>query len=447
MNANKRKFDENLTSSVKDAAPNRSKKRKALTYEANQTVLSMDQPEGLHSSSKRICSKSLARKLLKTAKNRLKQAAAEDGLKLDDLLILLVQFVSLSETEKEQREKLFNTIKSAALKTADGFREFSSKQPEVELYGSYKYNLGFFASDLDIRVTLPATSKRKYITDSFSEESDDEKNVSQVSRYLAKKYLSFLTDRLRNDSRRPALVDFFGSSVQFRSTSRVPIIFVKTRNKVEVDISVKNFAQALDSSIIIETLKKRYKHFTAVSVLLKIILIQHDLNKVFTGGLSSFKLYILIAYMFETEKDKYSFETITECLLAFFETYQNPDNFSNEMTISIRLGILIEVEFMSVYNLFQVRSLFKRFYGRWKTIGTKNCNSSIWYVSRLIDIEKLIVARSKSSTEKPVDLNRSLLKLQNNALINIQLDDVEPPKIRSKLIEYLFWLVQISPDM
>jgi hypothetical protein len=83
-------------------------------------------------------------------------------------------------------------------------------------------------------------------------------------------------------------------NVTFIKTARVPIIKIQLLSGFNVDIAVGGYGT--DTSLYAAQQMELYPNlFVPVVVLLKVLLAQHNLDEPYTGGLGSYKLYILIA--------------------------------------------------------------------------------------------------------------------------------------------------------
>ena len=81
--------------------------------------------------------------------------------------------------------------------------------------------------------------------------------------------------------------------VELRSRARVPIINLTHHNQLECDISFGLAAK--DTSELVRALKEECgSSLMIVSSFLKVLLAQLELDQPFTGGLGSFKLYLMI---------------------------------------------------------------------------------------------------------------------------------------------------------
>lgn len=127
------------------------------------------------------------------------------------------------------------------------------------------------------------------------------------------------------------------SRLELRSRARVPIINLQHKNGIECDISVGVSAQ--DTSHIVEELKMFCgPALLALSSFLKVFLYQFDLDKPFTGGLGSYKLYVIIAAHIEKNQTFISDKLrpdLGSLLLTFLKYYGNPRNLNGSTTIRV----------------------------------------------------------------------------------------------------------------
>ena len=84
-------------------------------------------------------------------------------------------------------------------------------------------------------------------------------------------------------------------TVEVRRHAKVPIIAMATRLGFDGDIAIAG-QNGADTSKYATAQVRRYESFAHVVLLLKILLYQTDLDKPFTGGLGSYKLYVLVAH-------------------------------------------------------------------------------------------------------------------------------------------------------
>lgn len=85
------------------------------------------------------------------------------------------------------------------------------------------------------------------------------------------------------------------SKIEVRHRAKVPIVTTETKLGFEADVAVGGH-NGTDTSKFAATQVKKYKSFSPVVLILKVLLAQQDLDKPFTGGLGSFKLYVLVSH-------------------------------------------------------------------------------------------------------------------------------------------------------
>ena len=85
------------------------------------------------------------------------------------------------------------------------------------------------------------------------------------------------------------------TKVEVRHRAKVPIVTTDTKLGFEADVAVGGH-NGTDTSQFAAAQVKKYRSFSPVVLLLKVLLAQQDLDKPFTGGLGSFKLYVLVSH-------------------------------------------------------------------------------------------------------------------------------------------------------
>ena len=117
------------------------------------------------------------------------------------------------------------------------------------------------------------------------------------------KALSLLGKRLWKSS--------FAQNIQVRKNARVPIICVTTRFGFDSDVALGGH-NGMDTSQYVRKVVEKHDSFATVILFLKILLQQVDLDKPFTGGLGSYRLYVLVANHVSTYH-KFPFNMILIC--------------------------------------------------------------------------------------------------------------------------------------
>lgn len=113
--------------------------------------------------------------------------------------------------------------------------------------------------------------------------------------------------------------------VEVRHRAKVPIVTTDTKLGFEADVAVGGHNGA-DTSQFAASQVAKYQSFGPVVLLLKIILAQQDLDKPFTGGLGSFKLYVLVSHHLERHLSLGGNDRPSEVLLSFFGRFGNTKN-------------------------------------------------------------------------------------------------------------------------
>jgi hypothetical protein len=104
--------------------------------------------------------------------------------------------------------------------------------------------------------------------------------------------LSALCSSLRKKAHRR---DMAIQHITLIKTAKVPIIKIQTTHGFPVDIAVGGFGT--DTSLYAQKQMARYPYsFVPVVIVLKTLLAQHQLDEPYSGGLGSYKLYILVAH-------------------------------------------------------------------------------------------------------------------------------------------------------
>jgi hypothetical protein len=112
--------------------------------------------------------------------------------------------------------------------------------------------------------------------------------------------------------------------IEFRERARVPIINLHHGLEIECDIGMGVAAE--DTTAQVTYMKSCYaSQFKIISFFLKMLLRCYDLDKPFTGGIGSYKLYVMISYIFRRvqstlSKKSYEYAEVT------FDSTKDPDS-------------------------------------------------------------------------------------------------------------------------
>lgn len=259
--------------------------------------------------------------------------------------------------------------------------------------------------------------------ESVLEEEDNEKiNNMQVSFFTAPPLVSAgPKGRIRNK-----VLDALGSfreeirrmsskwivKVNFITKARVPILKMNSALGVEVDVAVGGHNGADTSHFAAQqsNLYKRYVFvhaclfcmrvrrarlinslffsFSTVVLFLKAFLHQHELDVPFTGGLGSFKLYVLVAFHIQQHLLAGGRDEPGEVLLAFFFRYGDIDGY-NDVPRQCRTTLKQHeplyynddtiADLSNVFHLESCKELFRRSWTHlWKIMATaRNSNQPV----------------------------------------------------------------------
>jgi len=122
------------------------------------------------------------------------------------------------------------------------------------------------------------------------------------------------------------------SMLKVLDKASVPIIKLTDRDsKVKVDISF-NMASGLKAVELIKMYKKEYPPLPKLIYVLKQFLLQRDLNEVFTGGLSSYCLIMMVVSFLQLHPRQHAADTAANLgvlLIEFFELYGRSFNYTS----------------------------------------------------------------------------------------------------------------------
>ena len=138
-------------------------------------------------------------------------------------------------------------------------------------------------------------------------------------------------------------------SIEVINMARVPIIrYDDSQTAVKVDISFNNETGPRTAQLI-KLFKRQYPVLPKLAVVLKQFLLERDLSTVFTGGLSSYCLILMIVSFLQTHHRRLSKDdNLGVLLLEFLEHYGRNFNY-DRLVISVR-----KVEWKKVDNFVQI---------------------------------------------------------------------------------------------
>ena len=367
---------------------------------------------------------------------------------LSEELLQLSKYLAPTEDEIQCRLSLIEDITDVV------HAKFPSRS--VEPFGSFCSNLSTFLSDIDISIegksSTDTSSSHSDAEDGHDGEDDGDDDSDETLRRLTSTSTSSsnaYTDNLTfnniiiaNPSKSP--VDACDSSTrfeeikelgsiyhhmvamswmkagEFRRRARVPIISLLHSNGIQCDVSIGTAC----NSKLIDSMKNAYNPelFVAIASFLKIFLGQLELDKPFTGGIGSFKLYVMIAYILEnlhkglTEKQlaaqtmQFDVEDTEWVLTMFFKFYGNSTRLNEFTVLRVSPPTCEPIEATFDGNNELIPKCQKSFFKAYKVItnhesdeakffeGKNSQSYSTSVLGRLVDTALLDAQRQKSKT-------------------------------------------------
>ena len=248
-------------------------------------------------------------------------------LKLHYEILDFCEFIQLTEEEKLLREKSFNYIKSVI---EEKFTEYRCR-----LYGSFKLGLSLPDSDIDMLI-IESEEKEKEKNNDSDNNNNAEINKSKVNEIIKNIYnILYSTNKF--------------SYIEMIK-AKVPIIKCTLKETgINVDISFfrKNGTDAVD---IIDKVLKEYPEIKPLTLVIKYMLRQRQLNEIYKGGVSSFIIFSLIYYYISDIRKKILNDlkngkredelTLGHLLVGFFNFYGFMFDY-DQVGISIRYGCFL----------------------------------------------------------------------------------------------------------
>ncbi|KAL7025538.1 hypothetical protein ACKWTF_013521 [Chironomus riparius] len=127
-------------------------------------------------------------------------------------------------------------------------------------------------------------------------------------------------------------------AVKVLDKATVPIIkLTDTKTQIKVDISF-NMSSGIQTAELIREYKRQYPVLSKLVMVVKQFLLQHDLNEVFTGGISSYSLILMcISFLQLHPRQNFKKVNLGLLLLEFLELYGRKFNYLTT-GISIKNG-------------------------------------------------------------------------------------------------------------
>nr|CCA19165.1 conserved hypothetical protein [Albugo laibachii Nc14] len=316
----------------------------------------------------------------------------------------LSQKLVVSEKELEKRKSIFNELRELIS------THFTSVH--VKLFGSSKHGLETFRSDLDILVSNKRTeSKYLYVpAEDEGEEEDDEVvtfslNVivppqnadSPATRAdpsgapmitLSKSSVPNLPNRRNsawNFKQRHCTIGFLRALQTLIQSKRedfhirrifrakVPILMLQhkeSNRSIDVSVDTEGDSEGLDSTNLIYAFQRVYgSTFKNLVLFLKEYMHQHGLDKPYTGGIGSFRLYVMVAYILcdsarsvGLKRERCAAQTDFELMMRFLAVFGNVDGVYLTVETCLQMyNFDSEIKCVDFYSIFRLQDCVESF--------------------------------------------------------------------------------------
>lgn len=370
-----------------------------------------------------------------------------DGLNLDEELERFAAYVALSPREKQLRERVFEDLRSVI---CSAFGDAT-----VALYGSSCSGLDTFRSDLDISVghqgdvssndrtshsELTGSNKDVVVTELDDEDetdppadaSDDDsasfslnlslptvnstaQQAGAVALPPAPRTKSHWNPVLRRQKVRDlralqSVIKLHRPHMRVKCLpkAKVPILMVRDpKSQLDIDVGLNREVFAASehgrsTSLAVRLQQVLGRPFVVVVTFLKEFLHQFELDKPFTGGLGSFRLYVMVASVFST-KQRNQPERVSDLLLRFLELFGNrkhPKFFHAQTQLSLVMDPSCVVDFSGVFRLDDCVETFAMAYD---ILSKSQTLAAVIYEDRLArdrhaKLQQAVVAEANAST-------------------------------------------------
>lgn len=178
-----------------------------------------------------------------------------------------------------------------------------------------------------------------------------------------------------------------------------------------------------DTSLFASKQVERYHSFAPVVLVLKIIMGQQYLDEPFTGGLGSYKLYVLVAHHIQQHLLRGGKDLASEVLVSFFYRYAQisspnvPEYYRTKLSRDERLTVFggtVEVDFNNVMQMGSIIKLFQSCWSRfWKWLQSTSSKTTLKsFLPEIVDCMHLGEKRSQAQSLATLAVSQVSPKLQ-----------------------------------
>ncbi|CCI39900.1 unnamed protein product [Albugo candida] len=315
----------------------------------------------------------------------------------------LTQTLGLSNIEVEQRKKIFAELRELIM------THFPSTH--VNLFGSSRHGLETFRSDLDILVSNKRIeSKYIYVAAEDEGEEDDEVVTFSLNVIVPSQnadLAAFRTDPSNaplirlvkssapnlasrrgspwNHKQRHCAIEFLRELQLLIQSKRedfhirqifrakVPILMLqhkKSNRSIDLGVDTENGSDELDSTSLICEFQRLYGlPFKNLVLFLKEYMHQNGLDKPYTGGIGSFRLYVMVAFILcenaasiGYKRKRCAASTDFELMMRFFAVYGNADeiHLTHETCLQMH-NFKSETRCVDFHSVFRLQDCVKSF--------------------------------------------------------------------------------------
>lgn len=229
-----------------------------------------------------------------------KHSVYASKLGLHKEIVELARYLQPTNQEKKTKQEIVKKVQSVA-------QEIWRKS-KVRLYGSCAVGLDIYSSDIDLNVdNWSGKNKIQHLAE------------KQKRKRIAKECLKF--GKLAKQS------CSWMDKLEVRSGAKIPIVNFFT-NGVEVDVSLQGIGSEKNTHFVEQSVQLYGRTLINLATVLKMFLQQLDMDKPFTGGLGSFRIYVMIVNLLEKrykrmgkKQKKQDNQNIGELLIEFYKMY------------------------------------------------------------------------------------------------------------------------------
>ncbi|GMI39271.1 hypothetical protein TeGR_g14301 [Tetraparma gracilis] len=182
---------------------------------------------------------------------------------------------------------------------------------QVKLYGSHVTGLALPSSDLDFVIVLPAVHKTELV---------ETPGILEGPNAIRETWQASLARKLRSETW------VFTNDIKIIERTLIPVIKIRTNDNVELDISFDGAEHhGLENIALVNSTLAEFPHARPLILVLKQFLQNSGLLTAYTGGLSSYGLFLMTARYLQEQVFAGGMD-LGSLLMGFFDFYGNHFN-------------------------------------------------------------------------------------------------------------------------